>query len=151
MMGPGVDRQQPTLEDLAHSRFGKLSEAELKLLRAVRDSVVAAHHGDPGARPDDPANDPRQSDAWGSDREIRAAVIRWLCVDQDAHRQIDPQGVVVRFARISGELDLSFVPMGFPLGFLGCRLADPLLLMYADLPALVLSGSQAGTIIAVGL
>src|ERR1700724_879305 len=104
----------PTLADLAHRKFGDLTEGELKLLQALPDGTEA-HCGDPAKDFNDPTNDPKCADAWGTKREIRAILIRWLCVDQDARQRIDPQGIKVWCARVSGQLDLSFVSLTVPL------------------------------------
>ncbi len=47
----------------ARSRFGELSEAEAKLLRAALSGEVA--YCGPSEKDDDPANDPAKADEWG--------------------------------------------------------------------------------------
>jgi hypothetical protein len=63
------------LEALAQ-RFGKLSEAEKRLLHSAPKGQLAMCG--PNFDGKDPANDPSNADGWGNDREIRAEVIRWL-------------------------------------------------------------------------
>jgi hypothetical protein len=140
----------PALEDLAHRKFGDLTEAERKMLRALPDGVLA-NCGDPAKGLDDPANDPEYAGMWDTDHEIRAALIRWLCVNQDARRRIDAQGIVVQCAKIHGLLDLSFVSVDLPLVLLRCWLVNELRLTHADLLVLALNGTHAQRIQADGL
>jgi hypothetical protein len=65
---------------LAGLRFGALSEAELRVLRAVPRGDVA--YCGPSEEYRDPSNDPSQADDWGPEREIRAELLCWLCVEQ---------------------------------------------------------------------
>ena len=51
------------------------------------------------------------------EQEIRGDLVRWLCVESDAQSRIDPLGVRIQSAKISGELNLSFVVVRFPLTF----------------------------------
>jgi hypothetical protein len=140
----------PTLADLAYRKFGDLTEAELKLLRALPDGTEA-HCGDPAKGIDDPTNDPKCADAWDTKREIRAKLIRWLCVDQDARQRIDPRGIKVWCAKVSGSLDLSSVSLAVPLVLFRCRFTEEIILTNADVLVVVLSGSHVRTIRAVGL
>jgi hypothetical protein len=133
--GPPVD----DLEALAQARSAPLSQAELKLLRAAPKGEVA--WCGPSAKDDDPANDPAKADEWGREREIRADLIRWLCVDRAAASAVDPKGIQVHAARITGQLDLSFVSVPFPLVLWRCRFTDDADLSFVDLPALYLTGS----------
>jgi hypothetical protein len=105
MMPEGSGRPVDDLEALARARFGALSQAEQKLLRAAPKGEVA--WCGPSAKDDDPANDPAKADEWGPEREIHAKVIRWLCRDRDAASAVDPVGIQVHAARITGGLDLS--------------------------------------------
>jgi len=138
-------KPKPTLEDLARERFPDLSEAELKLLSAAPKGLVA-HCGDPALDPEEPLNNPRHSETWGKERDIRAGLIRWLCVDPEARSRIDPLGIRVLSAKIEGELDLSFVAVPFPLVFRSCKFGDPLRLQLSELPRLDLSGSAFGAV-----
>ena len=52
---------------------------------------------------------------WPTARNVRADLIRWLFVDRVAREQIDPKGVWIGGARITGRLDLSFTNVPFLL------------------------------------
>ena len=45
------------------------------------------------AKLDDPSNDPAQADKWGKEREVRADLIRWLCVDPRAKALSSSSGI----------------------------------------------------------
>jgi hypothetical protein len=136
------------LEALARARFPDLSQAELKLLRAAPRGEVA--WCGPSDKDDDPANDPAKADEWGHEREIRAKLIRWLCRDRDAASAVDPKGIQIHAAKITGELDLSFVSISFPLGLWRCRFTDDADLTSSDLPGLNLAGSRVLSLTAEG-
>ncbi len=97
---------------LAASAFPNLTHAEHALLefedlkKRARGDFAAAG---PSAVPNDPSNDPSHADRWDHDREVRAELIRWLCVDPDASRLVDPRGIRLLGARVTGKLDLSHV------------------------------------------
>jgi hypothetical protein len=143
-------KRMPTLEELARERFTDLSEAELRLLRAAPEGTLA-HCGDPALGNKDPVNNPRHADTWGNERDIRNELIRWLCIDPDAQNRIDPLGIRVQSARISGELNLSFIIIRFPLFFRFCKFDAPLSLILADLPELDFSGSAVDALSADGV
>jgi hypothetical protein len=131
---------------LAQARFPKLTEAELELLRAAPKGEVA--YCGPSANDDDPFNDPAKVDEWGPQREIRAGLIRWLCVDHDAASAVDPRGIQVRAAKITGALDLSHASAPFPLILGRCRFTDDANLISMDFPMLSLGGSRVLSITA---
>ena len=93
--------------------------AELELLRKS-DTGEFAVCG-PSIYDDDPANDPADADEWKNHREIRAALIRWLCVNPAAKELVDPRGIQVYGARIRDSLDLISVVASFPLHLAHCR------------------------------
>jgi len=123
---------------MARARFGGLSQAELELLRAAQRGRMAVC-GPPD--PKHPDNDPAHADDWGPDREIRAELIRWLCVDTDARTRVDPRGIRVLGAKITRELDLSFACVPFPLLLVRCRLTHDADLTSAEIPLLALPGT----------
>ena len=95
---------------LAKVAFPDLSDPERKVVEAAALGGVA------NLQSRDPKeNDPATAETWPDERRVRAAVLRWLCVDPAVRRLVDPQGIQVRGARIEGRLDLSFARMPFPL------------------------------------
>jgi hypothetical protein len=73
--------------------------------------AVCGSSGDPA----DPSNDPKHSDEWTHDRDVRASLIRWLAVNRAAAERIDPKGLRALGARIVGPLDLAQIRVPFPV------------------------------------
>ena len=126
---------------VAHARacFGDLSAAETKLFEtAPKGEFVVCG---PNNNWNDPANYPANVGEWGADREIRAELIRWLCVDHTARERVDPKGIQAYGARVVGKLDLSYITIPFGLALRRCRLMEDTELYSADLVQLDLQGS----------
>jgi hypothetical protein len=138
------------LTALANPRFPNLSQAEHRLLRAAPKGEFAVCG--PSKNDDDPANDPAKANnkpeagGWGADREIRADLIRWLCTDPEAIKTVDPRGVRVYAAKISGGLDLSYATVPLPLLLCRCNLANSSDFQRVKLPLLDLNGTYARSI-----
>ncbi len=143
-----------TLEEMARIKFTDLSEAEERAVRAASDGTEADCLRDLGGG-DDPAKangTPEAPDEkWPASRNVRAGLVRWLFVDRKARKRVDPRGIQIRGARITGYLDLSFTRLSFPLALLRCRLEQLLILQGAKMAALNLEGSWTGAIAADGL
>lgn len=141
------------LEQLARARFGEtLTPSELKLMRTAPNAPPITNVAQCGPTFADKDNDPSKADKeWGREREIRAEVIRWLCVDEKAKHEVDPNGISVYGAKITGKLDLSFVIVPFPIALVHCRLTEDAELYDTQLPFLVLEGSWVRAIKADGL
>jgi len=103
------------------------------------------------SNPDDPSNDPAHADEWPASRQIRAALIRWICVDYEARNLIDPEGIRVVGARIAGGLDLSLVNVPFPIVLRNCVFSEIINLAGAEIADLELDGSHTLGIRASGL
>ena len=95
-----IDKQFEELKKLAEERFAPLSEAESKMLRAAIAGDFA--WCGPSQKNDDPHNDPSSPEEWGPERELRAEVLRWLCVDKAAEVNVDWRGVAAYGAKVSG-------------------------------------------------
>jgi hypothetical protein len=136
------------LESLARLRFAKLTRAELRVLQSAPKGESA------GCGPSsdfwDSTNDPANAESWGSEREIRAELIRWLCVDEGAQKKVDKRGVWVGAARIAGKLDLSYATVPFPLRLERCRFTDDAKLTYVKIPEVCLNGSSTRCLLAEG-
>jgi hypothetical protein len=150
-MSAGQNPPPPNeLEKLAQARLGlpSLTLAEHSLLRAATGGETA----DCGeVSPEDRAGNLSSAYSWKSDRQIRAELIRWLCVDRSARQQVDPRGISVVGARILGRLDLSFVTVEFPITLKNCLLEEGVTLKLAHLPTLILDGSRAAGLKAEGV
>src|SRR3954447_22496997 len=100
-----IDQQFDELKKLADERFTPFSAAEPKMFRAAITGDVA--WCGPSQHNDDPHNNPSSNEEWGSERKIRAELLRWLCVDKMAEGYVDPQGIRLHGAVISSDLNLS--------------------------------------------
>jgi hypothetical protein len=69
-----------------------------------------------------------------------------MCVDPDATRRIDPQGIRVLGAKIVGKLNLSGVKVPFRITLRRCSIPELMDLSEAEIPTLDLNGSYTGPI-----
>src|SRR5260370_34617226 len=143
-----MKRDVSALESLAHERFSSLTAAEIELLRKA-DKGEFAFCG-PSTYDDDPANDPSKADEWGHDREIRAELVRWLCVNRAAKEMVDPKGIQIYGAKIPGALDLISVVVPFPFHLAHCRLLAAFNLIDAEIPGINLDDSWVNSVVADG-
>jgi hypothetical protein len=142
------------LEELARKKFADLSTAEERVVRSAADGTEADCRRDLGG-----GSDPSQAGGtgempdgkWPGTRDVRADLIRWLCIDREAREQIDPRGIHIQGARIAEPFDLSFTNVPFPLVLVSCRFEQTLDLKSAKIPLLSLEGSWTGSIVADGL
>jgi hypothetical protein len=123
----------------AVEQFANLTDAEKTLLHAVIAGDVADY-----SSPNDAENDPQHAETWGASRTIRAQVIRWLCAEPEASRQIDPHGIRIHAATIKGRLDLAYVTVPVPLALRRCVVWAGVTLVDADTRTLAFSGSVLG-------
>ena len=129
------------LEALARVRFPDLKPAEVKLVQSAPKGEFTICG--PSRNPADPSNDPADATEWGTEREIRADLIRWICVDRQARDLVDPKGIQVGAAKITGSLDLGNVTARFPLRLQNCRLIENADLQRLEIPELDLQGTWA--------
>ena len=134
-----------TLEELARNKFTDLSAAEQRVVRNAPDGAVA-DCSDLGG-----GDDPAKVDAWAVSRNVRADLIRWLCIDREARELVDSRGIWIRGVRITDPVDLRFATITFPLALLSCRVEQPLILQGAKMTTLSLQGSWTAAIFADGL
>lgn len=134
---------------LAEGEFSNLTPAETALLRFAGTNLSK-----PGgfaiaglsANPDDPTNDPAHAERWGKEREVRADLIRWLCVNLRAKALVDPQGIRLLGARITGTLYLADVTVPFALTLRNCSIGERLTFEHSSFPRLDLAGCYTGEI-----
>jgi hypothetical protein len=152
---PNVPRaEQSRLIALAAKRFPYLTSAERAMLWfSDIDNVDRGESAVAGisASPADPSNDPAGAAKWPASREIRALLIRWICVDHQAQGLVDPKGIRVLGARIVGGLDLALVNVPIPLVLDNCVFSEPINLAGAEILYLELDGSYVHEIHASGL
>jgi hypothetical protein len=132
----------------AAGHFGNLTKYETQVLResAGDDCTVCKLYLLPAESPENPA---KADKLWGPERNVRAALIRWLCLDPEASKNIAPRGLQVRGAKITSDLNLSGMSIGFPLTFIQCRLAT-IDLRYAKISSLNLGGCAIDSLNADG-
>src|SRR5262245_17726024 len=129
---------------LAHARCGPLSAAELAVVRSAPRRELA--WCGPDANPDNPANDPTHGKDWGPERSVRAELVRWLHTDPEVSRQIDPSGLGIAGARITGTLDLSYVKADTPITLVRCYIPDGIDLTSSQLQGFEVRASVTGPI-----
>jgi hypothetical protein len=146
--------KEPSLVTLAAAKFPNLTRAERALLEfADKSNINRGEFAIAGTSPAplDPSNDPAHASEWSHDRDIRAGLIRWLAVDNDASVRVDPNGVRVMGARIAGPIDLAHIRVPFAIALVRCSISDSMNLESTELPYLDLSGSHTGSIQAADL
>ncbi len=137
--------QKVDLVELAERTGCDPTEPEKKLLRRVHDGRVADYSDKSLDQ-----NDPSKADSWSASREIGADLIRWLCVNPQASRLVDPSGIEIMGARIAGDLNLLAVTVPFPLLIVKSSMKGELSARLADFKMLILDGSWIGPIQAHG-
>jgi hypothetical protein len=145
---------EPELLKLAEGEFSNLTPAENALLRfagSYRSEPGGFAAAGPSAKSDDPSNDPAHADKWGTERDVRADLIRWLCVDPQAKALIDPQGIRLLGARITGKLNLAHVTVPFALTLRNCSIGERMTFEDMAISQLDLSGCYTGQIDAEGI
>jgi hypothetical protein len=152
----GVASAAPAAElrKLAAAEFSNLTPAETALLMfagSYRSEPGGFALAGPSAKPDDPSNDPAHAEKWGKEREVRADLIRWLCVDPRATALIDPQGIRLLGARITGKLNLAHVTVPFALALRNCSIGERMTFEHTLFPSLDLGGCYTAEIDGQGM
>ena len=146
-----------SLEALARAHFPRergFTAAERRLLAKATEGEVAVCG--PSSDAKDPTNDPSKAEksegnpGWGREREIGTDLIRWLCVDHKAKEQVDPGGIYIQGAKITGELNLNFVIVPFPIRLWRCALIEDAFLQQVEIPRVELEGAWTKSIQADG-
>jgi hypothetical protein len=132
----------------AKERFASLSEAERRMLRAVKGERAVCGSD---ANDSNPANHPQDCEQWDDTRTIRADVIEWLCQNAAIHGRSASDGIHVYGAKVEGILDLSYADIPLPFWFERCYFKDEIWLKSAKIPSLNLIGCWTRRILADGL
>lgn len=120
------------------------SELELLAVAAGADPSLVFASDSEGT--EDPSDSPDSSEGIVTVSEIRAQLIRWLCVNRQAKVLVDPRGIQVSGATVSGQLNLDFVDVPFPIALFDCFLAEPASMICIRVPQLIFSGSSTRSI-----
>ncbi|MBV8134242.1 MAG: hypothetical protein JO121_01175 [Deltaproteobacteria bacterium] len=133
-----------SLLKLAEQKFAALNRAEQLLVRgaALRNLVWLGPSTDPG----DPSNSVAHADRWGPERSVRAEIIRWLASDPAAAAFVHPSGPGFAGARVTGQIDFSYLVLTRPITILACYIPDGIDLTYARTQGIDLRRSSTGTI-----
>jgi hypothetical protein len=139
---------------MATGQFPNLTKAERALLvfvdvknRARGDFAL----GGSSMLSNDPTNDPANAESWIHDRDVRAELIRWMCADPDTSQQIDPGGIRLLGARITGPLNLSQMHIPFPIVLRNCAMPERMTFAATRIPSLDLGGCHIGELNAAGI
>jgi hypothetical protein len=129
------------LVELAREHFGKknieLWPSEIKLLDGVEEGIEVNYRvGD--TEKDNPAN----AKDWGQERIIRADIINWLCTNIESLKFIPFDGIHITGARINENINLMFINIDFPIGFVGCYFDKGIDLSYSKIDSITLAGSH---------
>jgi multidrug efflux pump subunit AcrA (membrane-fusion protein) len=114
-----------------------LTDAEKHLIMMAEAGEVADY-----STGESDQDNPEQGASWGAERTLRAEVVRRLCLRLNPDWPIDPKGVRVHGAKITGDLDLGSATIAFPLEMARCHVAGEIILSDATTKRLRFSGSQ---------
>ena len=67
---------------------------------------------------------PKNAALGSHQRDLRAELIRWVIVDPEANKRVDPDVIEASGARITGILTLGFAHAPFVLGCLHCAIPN---------------------------
>ena len=82
---------------------------------------------------------------------VRAVFCRWICRNGSTHELIDSLGLRIRGALVTGQLDLSFVDVPFPLVLEQCVVPAPVRILNANIPWIGLSNSRLQGVLGAGV
>ncbi len=125
-----VDSMKPLL-DLAREHFTELSSTEMLLFSSVERGETVDY-----------------SEKSQDQRTIRSECVSWLLTDPNAAGRVPYKGVAIIGASIDGELDLRDATIPFPLSIKNSEVRNLIVLEYANIKNLDLSGTVVGTILA---
>src|ERR1700676_3065109 len=129
----------PSLTELAKSAFTNLSNAELRILKsATTDKRSENEYAETGSK-----TDSQDTNQW-----VRGELIRWVCTR--ANEFVDPSGLLIWYARITGNVDLGHTTVRWPFAFGGCHFDENIELHGARLRTLSLFDCSVRSILADG-
>jgi uncharacterized protein YjbI with pentapeptide repeats len=109
----------------------------------------SVERGDPvdlaaGLASDSDERNPATADRWGNGRHIPAEALRALLIKRGLN--VDPRGVRIRGARITGRFDLRNVKFEHALNLFSCRVDEHINLIGARFKELKLTGSHISSV-----
>ncbi|NUQ51331.1 MAG: hypothetical protein HUU19_01385 [Phycisphaerales bacterium] len=136
---------------LAMERFGNLWPAEAKMLRAAAEGTTANVADQPG---DETLT--RESawgcwEQWGEHRKIRAEVLRWVLVDDEAAGLVHEQGMNLQDALVEGRIELVGGGVRKPLVLVRVAAPEGMNLRYSRLSLMALRGCAVGHVLGEGM
>ncbi|MCP4583087.1 MAG: hypothetical protein GY839_15870 [candidate division Zixibacteria bacterium] len=138
--------KEDKLLELAETKFGELSPADIKLFTAVAKGDMADYSS---ANEDE--NDPVNAENWGEERQLAADRIEWLCSGGDALSCVSNKGIWINGVCVNGELNLNFIEVSIPFLFLKCSIPDRINLHNSKISALAMPGTFIGSMMAFRL
>jgi hypothetical protein len=133
-----------SLEQMARTAFGDLSQAELTTVRTAPLPQIA--WASPVQDPAAPINNLAKAETWGKERTLRADLLAWLLTDAQASKLVHPSGIGVAGARVAGRLDLSYQSVNLPLTLIDSSIPDGVDISFANIRALDLRRSWVGQV-----
>lgn len=125
------------------SDTAQLSDTESRLLEAIsKDAVLDLLTGEPEK------DNVKNGSQWGGERTIRAEVLRQLAMAQNITVPSNVRRIRVRGARIIGGLDFSFSELILGMQLHNCFFDETMILQWATVPLLDLSGSWIPGVVA---
>jgi len=138
------------LRDQVEQRFSDLTSSELRLIEAA-SSGQPTKFGPVDSSGSDHTVELEKADQWGTDRTIRAGLIRLLLFDAELANLVHHNGIDVEGARIEGKLDFAFLTLRRRLRLCKCFIPDGVDLYDCDAIRLNFGGSRTASIDAHGL
>lgn len=134
----GVEPQEHLI-DLAQRRFTSDAQADSQTFRDFFENAEAGNKTDL-LKNDLSHEDPASSELWSKDRNIPAEWIEWLCRDPRAAAKVGA-GLELDYARIVGNLNLTWAKIPFSLLFFKFAFTGQIILNQASIQGLTLQST----------
>ena len=124
--------RKPFLQ-IVEAEFSDLSLAETELVRNLGSSDLSVRSSPLAGQP------------------IRASLLLWILKNPSTIEYVGLQGLFVRNALITDELELSFISLAYPVYLLECTFEKQIVLRYANLKLLEMRRSRVKSVDATGI
>lgn len=125
-----------------------LTIAEVKLLDVAEREKALSYDYRIG---DDEIDSLLNADSWDANRIIRAEFLNWVLISEEVSVVLKPRWFEIIGVKITGNIDLSFAHLPFPISLKQCWIVEKMSLKAATLEALSLRGSRTNSILADGI